>query len=671
MDSVRAGATRRRHPPPLSRGPLLLLLCALALGSCGGRPNATGPAAPSGTTSARPSATESARPSATALPGATSSIPTPTSTPTSTPTTTPAETPTPTPTPAETPGATATVPPSPTPVVPTASPTPLPMAGLLLRASVVIDVYVSPYPSSSYYADGRVIMPGDVGQLVVRRLTPAGLASLMDRVASSGLVDRDRHFMALLPNRGVSDYSVLRVLPDGSVVHVTADVNTDATGDIGRFTTLVDQLADPVQSLPAAAWADRVGTAYVAETVRVRLIVDKVASASGSRPDMAAVAWPLATPWDQLGTLIEQADDRTVRCTVMSVADAHRIDTALTAVGAQPDRDWAATTGLRDGRSREVTFEFVPQLPEGWPECALPGDVEWAMPTALIVYVTRGSRPALRLFDIAAGDSTLTKGEAPAWSPAGDRFAFVRAGTQGVADLWVRDIANGHEQRLLTGVVGVEWSPTGAKLALNRSPIDLGNTWVMGTDGRGVRDLVDGDAAAWSPDGTRLACVVERSGKPVIAVVDVASGRIHDLATGTSPTWTGESPARIAFAEWGSDRVAAVDPGSGTVEALAAVSGGADWVGRIPSPAAPGWALAIVAGGHAFILDTPGTEPRPLEAVGPVLGGLSPAPDGSWLAAAVGTAAQSDLVAIRADGDGWFQLTERGDVTAAAWQPAP
>jgi len=661
MASIRAGATWRRPSPRLVPGPLLLLVSALVLGSCGGAPNATGPAAPSATTSAPPSTTESAPPSATALPSATLSIPTPTPIPT------PAVK---TPTPAVTPGATATLPPSPTPAVPEASPTPLPMAGLLLRASVVIDVYVSPYPSSSYYADGRVIMPGDVGQLVVRRLTPTGLADVVDRVAASGLVDRERHFMALLPNRGVSSYSVLRVLPDASVIRVTADVNTDATGDIGRFTALADQLADPVQSLPAAAWADRVGTPYVPETVRVRLLVDKVASAGSSRPDMSGVTWPLATPWDQLGTLIEQGDDRTVRCTVMPAADAHRIETALAAAGAQSDRDWVATTSLRDGRSREVAFEFVPQLPEGWPECALPGDVEWAMPTALIVYVTRGSRPAIRLFDIAAGDSTLTKGEAPAWSPAGDRLAFVRAGAQGVADLWVRDSATGHEQRLLAGVVGAQWSPTGARLALNRSPIDLGNTWVMGTDGRGLRDLVDGDAAAWSPDGTRLACVVERSGKPVVALVDVASGRVHDLATGTSPTWTGESPARIAFVEWGSGRVAAVDPESGTVEALAAVIGGADWVGRIPSPVAPGWALAIVAGGRALIMDAPGTVLRPLELGGPVLGGLSPAPDGSWLAAAVGTAAHSDLVAIRADGDGWFQLTERGDVTAAAWQPA-
>jgi hypothetical protein len=164
--------------------------------------------------------------------------------------------------------------------------------------------------------------------------------------------------------------------------------------------------------------------------------------------------------------------------------------------------------------------------------------------------------------------------------------------------------------------------------------------------------------------------VVTGTGSPMIGVLDVTSGARIDIVPGTDPAWTGEDWPRIAYAEWGTGRLAVVDPVTGVASRLAGPGDIAHLV-RVEAPAPPGWALAFIADGGAWVLGDLASAPRRLTAPGDVAGELTAVPGGEWLATVVRTDAGNDLAVLQADGDGWFQLTEAGDVIEAAARPAP
>ena len=325
---------------------------------------------------------------------------------------------------------------------------------------------------------------------------------------------------------------------------------------------------------------------------------------------------------------------------------------------------------MRFGSDRTIRFEFVDLLPDGAPGCDAPpeGPTWWAA-SGDIAYV-HGRSGALRLLNLSDGtDERLGEGEAPAWAPDGEQLALIRPKSGGLPDLWLLDVESDQEHRLVEEpAVGAVWSPAGDALAVNRSPIDLGETWLVNPDGSGLRRLAAGGDATWSPDGRSLA-IVSGSAVPMITLVDIATGRLTELAEGTSPAWTGEARPRVAFVEWGTGQVALVDPLTRVVERLTALEAPAAHLVRVPAPNPAGWALAFVSGGRPWVLDGIDAIARPLSVGAVVDGALSAAPDGTWYAVAGRDGDASDLYLIRADGDGWFRLTESGDVREAAWRP--
>jgi len=90
----------------------------------------------------------------------------------------------------------------------------------------------------------------------------------------------------------------------------------------------------------------------------------------------------------------------------------------------------------------------------------------------------------------------LPIGYAPAWSPDGQRLAFVTRG-----DLWVADADGTHADALVKDADQPAWSPNGRRLAFTRD----GSVWTVRADGLDERRLAPGAHPAWSPDGTRLA----------------------------------------------------------------------------------------------------------------------------------------------------------------------
>ena len=90
----------------------------------------------------------------------------------------------------------------------------------------------------------------------------------------------------------------------------------------------------------------------------------------------------------------------------------------------------------------------------------------------------------------------LPVGYAPAWSPSGERIAYVTRG-----NLWVADADGSHRGKLVADADQPAWSPNGRRLAFTRG----GFVWTIRVDGLDERRLAAGAHPAWSPDGKRLA----------------------------------------------------------------------------------------------------------------------------------------------------------------------
>ena len=109
--------------------------------------------------------------------------------------------------------------------------------------------------------------------------------------------------------------------------------------------------------------------------------------------------------------------------------------------------------------------------------------------------------------------------EDPAWSPDGQRIAFVRDFNpiRGENDFDILTMnADGTAERNLTNSPGVwdhepSWSPNGRRIAFARAPDSESNNdiYTMRPDGSNVRQLtsnaLDNEYPDWSPDGRRIA----------------------------------------------------------------------------------------------------------------------------------------------------------------------
>lgn len=152
---------------------------------------------------------------------------------------------------------------------------------------------------------------------------------------------------------------------------------------------------------------------------------------------------------------------------------------------------------------------------------------------------------------------TPTKEIEPRWSPDGSRIVYVSypdldvvPGTEARSSLVLRDLATGEERDLVPAdELSYEpaWSPDGERLAFVREHDDeRPEIALVDVDDGTVETLVTfGDAVffpAWSPDGTVIAFVGRVDGNDDIYLLELASGRItrltDDGATDSMPAWS-------------------------------------------------------------------------------------------------------------------------------------
>ena len=129
-------------------------------------------------------------------------------------------------------------------------------------------------------------------------------------------------------------------------------------------------------------------------------------------------------------------------------------------------------------------------------------------------------------------DRIMSVGYAPAWSPNGERIAYVTGG-----DLWVADADGTHQGRLVPDADTPTWAPGGRRLAFVRD----GFVWTVRADGLGERRLARGGHPDWSPNGKRIA--FDRGG--VVVTLAAEGGDPRVAAHGAEPAYANDG--RIAY----------------------------------------------------------------------------------------------------------------------------
>ena len=174
-----------------------------------------------------------------------------------------------------------------------------------------------------------------------------------------------------------------------------------------------------------------------------------------------------------------------------------------------------------------------------------------------------------------SGDTLLTAGIRPAWSPRGDWIAFSPVAGP------LRDPARRSGLRRLTSDPGGEddpsWSPDGTRLVFNGNSTGKSLLYTVGFDGSGETAITSGGndvQPAWSPDGRTIAFTSDRArpGTPPssIYLLDLGSAAAPRLyaptvvftstgvrctieGTDSPETLVGTAGADVICGQWGRD----------------------------------------------------------------------------------------------------------------------
>lgn len=195
-----------------------------------------------------------------------------------------------------------------------------------------------------------------------------------------------------------------------------------------------------------------------------------------------------------------------------------------------------------------------------------------AGPRALIVSSTKGDSAHMHLFTFAppAEMTPLAKGPNTeydgVYSPDGRRIAFAaltnEPGTPPAGQIFTMARDGSDRKAITTAEPGrvassPKWSPDGKTIAYSSVKFQDGQqptitVQLMGADGSGARQLVEGVLPDWSPDGKSIAYTAfdfNQTFAPSLRVVDVAGGASRELTKGENAMMPAYSPdgATIAF----------------------------------------------------------------------------------------------------------------------------
>ncbi len=121
----------------------------------------------------------------------------------------------------------------------------------------------------------------------------------------------------------------------------------------------------------------------------------------------------------------------------------------------------------------------------------------------------------------------------PAWSPGGDRLAYVSFENRR-SEIYIQEIGSGERERVASfeGINSAPaWSPDGRRLALTLSRGGQTDIYVLELDSGDLRRVTDHWAidteATWMPDGRSLLFTSDRGGNPQIYRVNVDNRNVQ------------------------------------------------------------------------------------------------------------------------------------------------
>lgn len=177
-------------------------------------------------------------------------------------------------------------------------------------------------------------------------------------------------------------------------------------------------------------------------------------------------------------------------------------------------------------------------------DAAIDGKAKWSADGAKIVFVreqTSGAQSVWVMNEDGSGQTELTPGLNafdPRW--IGNAKIVYASGTGTASEIYSMNADGTGKTRLTNDSIGdvcPSASPNGATVAYMKAIPGLNGTheiWLMNTDGSNQRLLVGGltvGSLAWSPDGSKVAYVSDRTGNKDIFVINVDGTSDTQLTT--------------------------------------------------------------------------------------------------------------------------------------------
>lgn len=150
-------------------------------------------------------------------------------------------------------------------------------------------------------------------------------------------------------------------------------------------------------------------------------------------------------------------------------------------------------------------------------------------------------------------EALLAEGQAPSWSPDGEKLAFCTLELDGFGQIQVVD-ADGSGQTQLTNMKGgaclPDWSPDGGKIAFTYYDVKGPMIATIDTTGENVRIITDGYGPRWSPSGKQLLFYRDLNTKGTkrdiwVVNADGTAARKVIGENGLSQTWARGGQARF------------------------------------------------------------------------------------------------------------------------------